>query len=489
MPTKLSWTDDADEPVTSLTFASFAPGSPSAWQDLRLWNDRLSEGADDARSVRLSAMAKPRGASVPYEATGVPVLTYHAIEVEIVGAGIVALGTSSEIVVPDIAAGEFVAVRVRVRAPAGFSLAAADVLLRLSDDPYEELGNAAPSPGGIDLGQSFSQLFEGGAVTETSSPSTSVTVAAGAAQVGGRIRGWATQDLVLGSLDGDGDALASGEAYGALVVETLDGPAVVKGIKVTGSPAPGDFPLAPLGAVPLASAIQGFGVNVENADITDLRVMGGFAVAATGGLGLSAGKGIAIVGTRRVRADVATSFTAEASVTGAVLWLDERRQLVATDGSALVPGEPLLRYSTDATTVTATEDLRRVAGPWLRGSAMLPGLVADEVAPIALPPGGIEICPLSGVVVSVGDDPATLANTSVDWEIEIEAFIAGTWTTIYADGAPTIAFDAALPWTAPTPQLLHFEAPMLRARVVSVPTGGDLAPIAVSVLYRAAYAG
>jgi hypothetical protein len=93
------------------------------------------------------------------------------------------------------------------------------------------------------------------------------------------------------------------------------------------------------------------------------------------------------------------------------------------------------------------------------------------------------------VVVSVGDDPATLANTSVDWVIEVEALLSGAWTSIYPDGPPTIAFDAALPWVAPTPQSIAFEAPMLRARVVSVPTGGTLAPIVVSVLYRVACAG
>ena len=489
MATLLGWTTTGDVPVAALSFPAVAPGVPSAWQDLRLWNDRLAAGADDARSVRLSALAKARGASVPFEASGVPVLDFRAVEIDVFGAGVQSIGTASEIVLPDIAAGEFIAIRARVRGPAGFALAAADVLLRLTDDPYEELGNTAPTPGGIDLGQRFSQLFEGGLVTETSSPSTSITLAAGAAQIASSIRGWATQDLALGSLDGDGAALASGEAYGALIVATLAGPVVVKGSKVTGSPAPGDFPLKPLGTVALASAIQGFGVNVETADIVDLRTMGGFAVSAVGGLGLSAGKGIAIVGTRRVRADVATAFAAGASLADAVLWLDERRQLVSTDGSPLVPGEPLLRYSTDGTTVTATEDLRRVAGAWRCASIALPGLVTGEWSPVPICPAGIEVCPIRGVVVSVGDDPVTLGGTAGSWEIEVEAFVAGAWVSIYPDGAPTIAFDAALPWVAITPQLLHFEAPMLRARVVALPTGGTLAPIGVTVLYRAAYVG
>lgn len=489
MPPILEFTDAADVHVDTLVFAAVAPGVPGDWQDLRIWNDRLALGADTARTPRLYALAKPRGASVPFEASGVPVLTYRAIEVDVVGSGVRSLGVAADIVLPDISPETFLAIRIRVRAPSGFTLAAADVQLSFDDDPYQDLGNAAPSPGGLDFGQAYSQLFEGGAVTETGSPSTSVTVAGGAAQVDGRIRGWATADYALGSLDGDAVALASGETYGALVTVGLGGPHVVKGSKVTGSPAPADFPLVPLGEVLLAKAIQAFGANVLTADITDLRVVGGFAVSAPGGLGLRVGPGIGIIGRRRVRSDVVTDFTAAASVTDAVLWRNEQRELVSTDGTPLEPGEALCRYSTDGSAVIATEDLRRVAGPWLSASIALPGLVTGEWAQAQLPSGGVEICPLRGVLVGVGDDPVTLGGTSGAWEVEIELWLSGAWATIYPDGAPSIAFDAALTWIAPTPQVLHFEAPMIRARLVTLPAGGSLAPIGVTIRYRAAYAG
>ena len=489
MPTDLEWTDAANTPIAALTFAAVAPGVASAWQNLRLWNDRDSSGADDARGVRLSALAKARGASVPYEATGIPILTYRAIEIDVTGAGIRSLGTSAEIVLPDIAAGEFLAIRARVRGPAGFALAAADVLLRLTDDPYEDLGNAAPTPGGIDLGQTFTQLFEGGAVSEDSPASEFVAVARGAAQVAGRMRAWADQTLELGPDDGDAATLASGESYGALVVVGPGGLEVVKGSKVTGSPAPGDFPLTPLDTVPLASAIQRFGENVETADLVGLRTIGGFKVSATAGFGLSIGKGIGIVGTRRVRGDVAIPFAAGASLTDAVLWLDERRQAISTDGTPLVPGEPLARYSTNGSAVTAIEDLRRVAGAWPVVSASLPGAAGGESAILAIPSSGIEICPIRGVITSLGDTPGALGNTSGEWEIDVEALIGGTWTSIYPDGAPTIAFDAASSWVTVTPQLMHFEAPALRVSLLAVPTGGTLAPLSVSVAYRAAYVG
>jgi hypothetical protein len=489
MTTRLEWTTDADVHVDALTFASVAPGSPSAWQDLRLWNDRTALGADTARAVRVSALAKPRGASVPYEASGVPVLNWRAIEVDVAAQGIRSLGVAAEISIPDIPAESFIAVRVRVKAPAGFSLDAADVLLRLADDPYEDLGSAAPSPGGLDLGFPLTQIFEGGLVEPTGPTSDAVTVAAGAGQFVGRLSAWPETEVTLGSLDGAAEALTAGQAYPALIVVDTDGPRVVKGLRVTSPPPSDSYPATPAGAYALAKAVQRFGEDVESADLTDLRVLGGFAVSAPGGLGLLVGPGASIVGTRRVRADIATSFTAEASVTDQILGLDEQRQVVSFDGVPPYPTEPLARYSTDGSAVTSYFDLRRVAGPWRVGSAALPGLVAGEIAPILSALGGVEICPIRGVVVSVGDDPATLANTSVDWVVEIEAFLAGAWTSIYPDGPPTIAFDAALPWVAPPPQSIAFEAPMLRARVVSVPTGGDLAPIAVSVLYRVACVG
>lgn len=489
MPTRLEWTTDADVPVATLTFASVAPGAASAWQDLRLWNDRTALGADTARAVRVSALAKPRGASVSYEASGVPVLTWRAIELDVAGQGIRSLGVAAEISIPDIAAEAFVAVRVRVKAPAGFSLAAADVLLRLSDDPYEDLGSAAPAPGGLDLGFPLTQLLEGGLVAPTGPASTAVAVAAGAGQFVGRLAAWPATDVTLGSLDGAAEALTTGQAYPAIIVVDTAGPRVVKGLRVTAPPPSDSYPATPAGTYALAKAVQRYGANVEAGDLTDVRVIGGFAVSEAGGLGLLVGPGVSLVGNRRVRADISTSFTAAASVTDRTLWLDESRQIVSTDGSALIPGEALARYSSDASAITALTDLRRVAGPWLSASIALPGLATGEKQQAQLPPGGVEICPLRGVVVGVGDDPVTLGGTSGAWQVEIEAWIAGAWTSIYPNGAPSIAYNAALTWAAPTPQVLHFEAPMIRARLVTLPAGGTLAPIGVTIRYRAAYAG
>lgn len=352
---------------------------------------------------------------------------------------------------------------------------------------FEEVGRRGVRGGVGDSTETH--LVEGGAVTASGPPDAEIHVAD---------LSWIWQgvprQLLAHSIETDGDAAdgatATGEAYWLAISAGEDPEAltITKGNK-------GE---APLGTdsrpdVPAGEKLLGYVHREEAGEIaaddiySDEVTYGRMALQGTG-LERFVGVGQAVVDNFLVRFDTRRPVSLPDETADVRLWLLPNVGLLSVQAGAVRPAEralPLWAGATASGDVTAARDLRPILGPPVEVVRFAFGveLAEDQV-----------VCAMSSNAVpaylrlpepvwaSVNAHGTATAGETV-WDVE--AWEEGGWVTLFpgAAGRPALAWDSeTLVSTAARPtRLLIQPATLLRARVVTVPSGGS-APTGAEVI-------
>ena len=485
---------DGTTPVTTLTFTGLVPGTPSAWQSVRLYNDQDGAASSDPLlGRRLRALARTSSPD-PFVAAGHALVDQHAIQVQILGGsyddaaagGVQFLGAGSTLSIPSLTSTEYVELRVRVALPVGSTLTDADVGFALDPSAAGSIGDAGPLLGrGVSdgLGQrSVSEILSAFTISPRGTPSAFVDFGDAIGGVQGRAVVDLEHEFEFTNLDSAAAALASGEAYYGLVSLGSAGVTVTKGAKATTPLDSTDEPTLPDGHKRLGLVVRPFDATIDAGDITVNASPIGFAYLGASGRNVSVSGGTACVGTMFVY--VAGSLTIEitASTTKIVYLLGDGSLTIAP--SAGQDALPIWEFTADGSSITAFTDLRQFAhgGAIRELSAFLSGATSGEKAYIALPSGpDLSIHPLRSVVAVLAEsDPSSLVATSGSWIMEIKyRAIGGSYVTIFTssgtdDRRPTLAESVTDPeFSAALPEVTTFEGGgTLEISWSAIPSGG-----------------
>lgn len=367
--------------VSSFTITGGSPGVISDETAYRVVND----GPDSAPSPAIVARAQNEAGD--YVLDGARPVDERWLEVRLTGVaatgvevdstGWTPIGFGRWFALPALAVDEWVEIEVRENRPGSAPIGEQSYELELEPGQIAlslDLGRSESYRDGVltKIGRGFQWLLGGDIVEQTPSADDTVIVpdlfwidANGVPHVK------LTHDLTLNQDDGAAAALASGEAYWAVIsLGASASPILTKGVKGTAPLAPEDAP-DPSSGRAIARVHVEYGASgsvIQNADITMLEDVGGFhIVTTTGSRQILIGPGEAIVDNRLVRRTASALLTLDASETSH-LWLLPAGTWSATiDGSKPESGA-LLRavLIADATEVTSNADRRSwIGGEWV----------------------------------------------------------------------------------------------------------------------------
>lgn len=244
---------------------------------------------------------------------------------------------------------------------------------------------------------------------------------------------------------------------------------------------PSDKPNVPYGAVGLYYVSIDDAGPIANANITDIRQLGGYGLTSSG-LTITLGPGKAIIGNSRITSQGIIQAVLPASDTS-YIWLNRAGNLDVTSDLTPVGNWPILLYevTTDGSGVTGTVDFRSWTGirpqlitfEWL-GEAAVDFSVGDyRYAQLHSNFGG-QIYPILPIVAAVGTQvTGSGLSGSTKWVVEVER--SGSWVDLFVSNAsePEIAFDATdLRSVAAIPETYDIPAnARIRAKVDAVPSG------------------
>lgn len=461
MPAVLTYLDSTDSTaLTSLSFGTVVPGTPTSSIEVHIWNQQGNPAADPARNVRLRVMARHTGDPV-FLSSGLPMLDGRWAQVQVlhgVGAmagvqptGWISLGAGASLTLGDIPGDGGIAILVRLSPPLGASTDALDLEFQPDDLPSTPLdrGHTA-DPDGVfsGIGDSYySALVVGGPVTQTGTPGGSVSVP---------YLGWITtgiphalpaQTLAIDSTDSASATPGAGEAFYVLLSLTASGTLVAtKGAKAALSSA--IKPTLPTGNVGLAYILRDSTGIILAADITLLAQPAARYSFAASGLVVSLGPGSARVDNALVEHGAQQVSLVDASTN--YVWLQRDGNLsVAQTSPPPQPGACLIwEFDTASGAVTASRDRRIFIGPALRRLELRAGspLTVSMVSPVEVNAEvrTVYLDPERPVVVALEDSGTGTGSTSIDIQI---SDAGGSWTSIFASTAnmPAVAAGAGDP--------------------------------------------
>jgi hypothetical protein len=492
-----SWTEADDTTAGApLAFSGLLPGTPSAWQERHLWNNRAGVSpVDPVRNARLRVRARVAG-DTDWRSDGIVALETRSVEVEIlggsVGSGIearspVRIGAGAWLDLPEVPSDAAVNLRFRVSMPGTAGEDSLELDFAVELDPAEALpsGLWESAGGGIRLGigdGAVSQLLRGSAPLAAGTPDDTVAVPDLVWEVGGVPYARLETVETLDDTDGAAATLAAGEAYYALLSLGADVLTVTKGAKATEPLTVADRPTVPAGEVEYARVLRGFDGLINDPDIELLAAPWAFALRFAG-LAVFAGHGEAEVGARYVRTMTESQTAVPASSTSLV-WLLPAGTLTATsDGSrpddrALLLGEAV----SDGSAVTLLTDLRNFQdGRAVRAQFAFPApTVADAAYWTNATGTPLYLRPIAPILAALVDDPAALAASSGSWKLDLELLQTDfSWSSLFTssgtdDRRPSIPFDSTTGRdVSALPEVLEIPpGGVLRCSVVSIPTGG-----------------
>lgn len=492
-----SWTESDDATAgSSLIFTGLLPGTPSAWQERHLWNNRAGASpVDPILSGRLRVRARVAG-DTDWRSDGIVALETRAVEVEIlggsVGSGIearspVRIGAGAWLDLPEVPNDAAVNLRFRVSMPGTAGEGSLELDFAVELDPSEALpsGLWESAGGGIRLGigdGAVSRMLQGSVPLAAGTPDDTIAVPDLAWVLAGVPLARITSVETLDDTDGDADNLAGGEAYFALLSLGAAGLTITKGTK-DAEPLPDEaVPATPAGELAFARILRGFDGLINDPDILLLAEPWAFQLRSAG-LSVFAGPGEAIVGARYVRS-MTESQTAVAASSASQIWLLPAGTLTAAaDGSRPDDRALLLaEATTDGSAVTALVDRRDFQDQLVeRAQFTFPTpTVADVAYWTNAGRTPLYVRPVSPILAALTDEPSALLAVAGSWKLDLELLQTDfSWSSLFPssgtdDRRPAIPFDSTTGRdSSGFPEVLLVPpGGVLRCSIVAVPTGG-----------------
>lgn len=505
----LQWYDDTGATLNpTLTFTP-DNGAPGTAQTLRLYNDQGGAlVADPAEDVLITVLTRAAGSTDPFTATHELAASgwLEARAVDASGTGIVSQVTPWT----PVGGGRFLATRpipsdcyrsieFRPNIPGGAGTVASEALARAyhsGESTVMEDGTYASGVQGIVCGLgdgATTGILDGGALTESGSPSNTVEVATVVWQHEGEPKVKVAHTLTFSNADSAAATLASGEAYPA-TLSLGAGPSVTvtKGVKGTAPLDADAWPEVPDGEELLGKVNVPFDATINTADIdqTSRRFIG-FGYESDG-LEFYVHGGVAIVGGRMVRKGSRLSVTLDASDTSFV-WTHPDRSISATLTEVAPVAGALLHYevTTDGSGVTEVIDRRTWIGPNLYVLTLSKaGTLASSDKGYGVLPRNSRayLLPVRGILAAVGAAGSGSGATTFDVQYSEDG---GAWTTIFTsspspDLRPSIPHSAANPIDRDSqPEVLVFKGgTRFRMNLAAVPgTPGTDASISLPFVF------
>lgn len=459
--------------ITAISFTGHSPGTASAAQTFRFVNDDSGGAVDTATDPAIIIRAQDGvGALVT---SGVRALDERWLEAKLTGngtaSGIVAtgwvpIGRDRWFLFPEMESGEYVEFQLRENRPG--SGGSGEVVYDLQGEAGQLSQSLDPGRSetfrdgvltGLGDGTWGEIIYIGGDVEEAGTPDATVVLPDLAwRNAGGEPRVKLTHSVALNGNDGSAVALASGEAYYAVLSLAAAGTiTVTKGDKAATPLDPDvDAPAVPEGEILLARVERQFDAIINTADIANLYTLGAFQiVTSAASLNVTLGAGRAMVDNRLIRRTAETVLGLSASETSTI-WLLPSGSFSVTEDASRPESGALLMYTavTDGSGVTGTPvDYRE----WVGGEVhlllfpFLGTVVAAEFRYGAWPfeRDGF-IWPLRGPVLSVGSNGIGNAAGSLVADVFATDGVGGAFTTIYTsngtdDRRALVTFDATEP--------------------------------------------
>ncbi len=446
--------------LTSLTFAVPTPGTPTAGQQVHVWNQKGGTDAETARNLRLVVLARDPGETY-FLAAGRPYLDGRWFEARLTGSvgGVVAiatawtpLGAGAALALPDLPRDAAVVVEVRLNVPMTGAPEdgpiAIEAILRTFDQAAIPAGwglSDATCDGvlaGIGDG-SFSGLLVGADVAQAGTPDNTVEAPYFAGVDAGVPYGLAAETLTLSNLDGASASLASGQSYIALLSVSADGWTVTKGLKAA-SP---EKPTLPAGEEPVAYVTVPFSAVITDAEIENSWSACRYKLTTAGLIG-TLGPGQTLVDNSLQRHTYPQTVSLTASSTNR-LWMTRAGTVAKTVTAAPPAPRSLLLYEvdTDGSGVTAIRDRRIMVGPRSMRMvlAFLQELAEGDPSTLEMVDGNRDLLLdpefLGGVALTDPGDTPTAGETRADLQF---AAPGEAWASVFpdADAMPAVAFDA-----------------------------------------------
>jgi hypothetical protein len=254
---------------------------------------------------------------------------------------------------------------------------------------------------------------------------------------------------------------------------------------------------APTGELLLYYVEREEDATIEQADIYDGRVFGGFAATTSAAsLTPTISGGLALVGNQYVRHTGTNTVTLTASETNSVWVRPDGTFSVTIDGSRPVERALLLwTLVTDGSGVTTETDCRTWIGRglhtlWLGTAGTLAASDYSDLP--TLYPGRRAgfLRPVGGVQIGLDGTGTTSGSTKVDVEYSAAG---GAWTSIWpssgtVDLRPTVAYNATDPTSRSAPIETYSVAAgsRFRSKVIAIPGGADSSGLTVALLIEEA---
>lgn len=493
MPADIVLKNTSDVTQTTVTFTDVTPGTPSAAQTFRLWND----GADPASDMVLRSLVLDGGGAAVR--SGDRFVDERWVQIKATGNGSSGstqaetawqpVGNKRDLHLDDIGASEYHEIQIRYAPPP--SAPVGTVTFYLLAEPGQlstalDLGHTESDRDGIVLGygdDSYLQRLIGGDVVESAAPDSDVVIADEVWVHAGIPYSRLLQDETITNLDSAASALIAGEAYWSVLslgAGTITQTKSAKGtapLSVTLAPDP------PTDEVPLCRVHRDFDAAITDSDITMLSSVGGFD-QTNSGLNVTLGPGRALVDNSLVRREGDSTSSLTANETNRV-WLLRDGTVSVTITAAIPEQRAMLLYElvTDGSAVTATTDHRAFLGDLIPVEFAFAGALTAGNDAWAIFPGtktGYVVLPY-GLVATVGSN----GSTNTTGELRFDIFSSdgdGTDTTIFTssgtdDRRPRIDWNDTEPSSTshaePQPEVLAIP-PRSRMRAeIAFPTAYD----------------
>lgn len=461
MPVELALYETDDSTLAApFDFGTVTPGAESTVWSLHLWNGNGNSLADEAREVELR-MFERIDSGVGWNQDG-EATRDGWILVRLTGgtSGVspettvwTPVGYGRPLRVGPIPAEEARYLEIKIAVPAGAATFQGEVKVGVNHSAFAtaaSLGTFEVGGEGLLSGtgdRRFSELLEGLDGSESGTPDDDVNWTDGIWIHEGEVYVKLLHLTTLDGDDGDGFALASGEAYWATISAGASSTLVVTKSPKGSAPLPNSAREAvPDGEILVAYVHRDFDAAIGDDDIyQEARSFGRFLLE-TSALAATIHSGEAIIDNRLVRIDGSTSLTLAASTTQTIYLNPDGSFEVATAAAAQARAEPLWEVTTDGSGETARVDLRSLAA--LKRQAIIlrfPGTISgsDEAysAYAGRRTGRLSFpVPVRAYVSSSG---ATSGSTIFDVEVRESS----SWVTLFTsqgsdDRRPTIAYDS-----------------------------------------------
>lgn len=463
MATAPTWRDSSNVVIASPLAVSGTGGTAGTAVVARLWNDYGASSADSILGGRLLILSRSTAAATldpatPYTETGRPALDRQMIEVRITGglgdmtlsaSDWTPMGRCNTFSLPgEIAAGDGVALEIRVNAPADAGDVDEQVRIVLIDDKGRLIGEGVSFAGGDGVCCSLGnpdgyQIVSGGDVTEDDAGASSdVDVPDIEFISAGKLFCLRSHEVTITA------STAGKDRYVGIILETDGTSGQVAGSEVaTGTLAESDKPAIADDEILLAWVVRDDSATILTADITNVWKRSLFAVTYSSLTATVHSGPYAVVDDSLVYHVGTMNATLDASST-CYLWLlpSGALEVTTTDVPSTSAVALLLAIlTTDGSGVTAFQDCRVISGAHSHVAhlSLAGDLDTTTYAYITLPNAKAAwLDPLRPIVAGIGAQGDHTAGSTL---FDVQVRRSGTYTSLFADTAdmPTIAYDAA----------------------------------------------